>query len=72
MQTYTPDTMTLDINEREFRIEDPSSLWKGKSLYELYGEASTPWRWHARIFERARELGPLPPFSLRRCRRCSR
>jgi N-acetylneuraminate synthase len=57
IQTYTPDTMTLDVNEREFRIEDPASLWKGKSLYELYGEASTPWEWHARIFERARELG---------------
>jgi N-acetylneuraminate synthase len=62
IQTYTPDTMTLDINEREFRIEDSDSLWKGKSLYELYGEASTPWPWHARIFERARELG-LIPFS---------
>ncbi len=62
IQTYTPDTMTLDINEREFRIDDPGSLWKGRSLYDLYGEASTPWPWHARIFERARELG-LVPFS---------
>jgi N-acetylneuraminate synthase len=57
IQTYTPDTMTLDIAEREFFIEDKKSLWKGKSLYQLYGEAHTPWDWHEPIFKRARELG---------------
>lgn len=57
IQTYTPDTMTLDIAEREFFIEDKNSLWKGKSLYQLYGEAYTPWEWHKPIFDRARELG---------------
>lgn len=57
IQTYTPDTMTLDLNEREFHIGDPNSLWAGKSLYELYGEAYTPWEWHKPIFDRARELG---------------
>ncbi len=57
IQTYTPDTMTLDLDEREFHISDPSSLWKGQSLYKLYGEAYTPWEWHKPIFERARELG---------------
>jgi len=57
IQTYTPDTMTLDIAEREFFISDKDSLWKGKSLYALYGEAYTPWEWHAAIFARARELG---------------
>ena len=57
IQTYTPDTMTLDISEREFFIADEKSLWQGKSLYALYGEAMTPWEWHAPIFERARELG---------------
>jgi pseudaminic acid synthase len=57
IQTYTPDTMTLDINEREFHISDPKSLWAGRSLYDLYGEANTPWEWHCPIFERARELG---------------
>jgi pseudaminic acid synthase len=57
IQTYTPDTMTLDLNEREFRISDPKSLWMGSSLYKLYGEAYTPWKWHKPIFERARELG---------------
>ena len=57
IQTYTPDTMTLDLDEPEFHISDPNSLWAGNSLYKLYGEAYTPWEWHKPIFERARELG---------------
>lgn len=57
IQTYTPDTMTLDLDEREFHISDPKSLWAGSSLYKLYGEAYTPWEWHKPIFDRARELG---------------
>ena len=57
LQTYTPDTMTLDLDEREFHIGDPNSLWAGTSLYKLYGEAHTPWDWHKPIFERARALG---------------
>ena len=57
IQTYTPDTMTLDLEEREFHISDPGSLWAGTSLYKLYGQAHTPWEWHKPIFERARELG---------------
>lgn len=57
LQTYTADTMTLDIADREFFINDPDSLWKGKSLYELYKEAYTPWEWHKPIFDRCRELG---------------
>lgn len=57
IQTYTPDTMTLDLDEREFHISDPNSLWAGTSLYKLYGQAYTPWEWHLPIFERARELG---------------
>jgi pseudaminic acid synthase len=57
IQTYTADTMTLDLDEREFHISDPKSLWAGSSLYKLYGEAYTPWDWHKPIFERARELG---------------
>ncbi|WP_446012103.1 pseudaminic acid synthase [Candidatus Electrothrix sp.] len=60
LQTYTADTMTLDLNEGEFHISDPDSLWAGKSLYELYGEAYTPWEWHKPIFDRARELGIIP------------
>jgi pseudaminic acid synthase len=57
IQTYTQDTMTLDLDEREFHISDPKSLWNGTSLYNLYGEAYTPWEWHKPIFSRARELG---------------
>lgn len=57
LQTYTADTMTLDLREGEFFIQDPGSLWKGRSLYELYQEAHTPWEWHKAIFERARKHG---------------
>jgi pseudaminic acid synthase len=60
IQTYTPETMTLDLDEREFRITDKNSLWQGTSLYKLYGEASTPWAWHQPIFDRAREMGMVP------------
>lgn len=57
IQTYTADTMTLDLSEREFFISDPNSLWKGESLYNLYKQAYTPWEWHKPIFDRCRELG---------------
>jgi len=57
IQTYMPDTMTIDLDEREFHISDPNSLWAGTSLYRLYGEAYTPWEWHKPIFDRAHELG---------------
>ena len=57
IQTYKPDTMTLDLDEREFHISDPKSLWSGTSLYKLYGQAYTPWEWHEAIFKRAKELG---------------
>jgi pseudaminic acid synthase len=60
IQTYTPDTMTIDLDEREFHISDPNSLWAGTSLYKLYGEAYTPWEWHKPIFDRASELGVIP------------
>lgn len=62
LQTYTPDTMTLDLDEREFHIGDPSSPWAGISLYKLYAQASTPWEWHKEIFDRARARG-LEVFS---------
>jgi N-acetylneuraminate synthase len=60
IQTYTPDTMTLDLDEGEFHIGDPNSLWAGTSLYKLYAEAYTPWEWHDAIFSRAREKGMIP------------
>ena len=56
LQTYTADTMTLPISEREFLISDPNSLWEGRSLYDLYQEAQTPWEWHKPIFDRCKEL----------------
>jgi pseudaminic acid synthase len=59
LQTYTPDTMTLDLDADEFHIADPNSLWSGTSLYKLYEQAHTPWEWHKPIFERARALGML-------------
>ena len=59
IQTYTADTLTLNVKDGDFFIEDDSSLWKGKSLYELYKEAYTPWEWHKPIMDRANELGML-------------
>jgi len=60
VQTFTPETMTLDLDEREFHISDSKSLWAGESLYNLYAKASTPWDWHRPIFDRAKELGIIP------------
>lgn len=57
LQTYTADTMTLDVADGDFYIDDEKSLWKGTSLYDLYKMASTPWEWHKPIMERANELG---------------
>ncbi|UST91709.1 pseudaminic acid synthase [Pseudomonas siliginis] len=59
LQTYTAETMTLDLAEGEFFIKDPGSLWAGTSLYDLYEKAHTPWEWHAPIFARAKEFGML-------------
>lgn len=57
LQTYTADTLTLDVKSDAFVISDPGSLWYGKSLYELYSEASTPWEWHADIMTHAAKRG---------------
>jgi N-acetylneuraminate synthase len=59
IQTYTADTMTLDRRDGEFMVTDVNSLWHGKSLYELYQQAYTPWEWHGPILERARKHGML-------------
>lgn len=67
LQTYTADTMTLDIAEGEFYIDDQESLWHGNSLYQLYQKAFTPWAWHQAIFARAKTHGMLAfstPFDL--------
>ena len=55
LQTYKPDTITLDMQTPEFMIK--GGLWDGKSLFELYEEAHMPWDWHAPLFEYARRLG---------------
>lgn len=57
LQTYTADTMTLDVRAPGFVIDDPDSLWAGRQLYELYEEAHTPWDWHKPIMERAAAHG---------------
>ena len=63
LQTYTPDTITLDVHTGEFFIQDDANLWKGNSLYNLYKEAYTPWEWHKEIFNKAKELGYISPSS---------
>jgi len=67
IQTYTADTMTLNISTGEFFIKDKNSLWHGSSLYELYQIAQTPWEWHKPIFDRAKSHGMTAfstPFDL--------
>lgn len=59
IQTYTADTLTIDHQSEDFQINDTGSLWKGKSLYQLYQEAYTPWEWHEKIFDRCKELGMI-------------
>ncbi|MBB1156791.1 pseudaminic acid synthase [Amycolatopsis dendrobii] len=62
LQTYRPDTITVDVDGPAFRIGDGHSLWGGENLYKLYEKAHTPWEWHEPIFARARERG-LEVFS---------
>lgn len=62
IQTYTADTLTIRSDQPAFRVAGDHDLWGGRTLYDLYEEAHTPWDWHAPIFERARAKG-LIPFS---------
>ena len=57
LQTYTADTMTLDVDAPGFVIEDRNSLWSGRRLHDLYAEAHTPWEWHRPIMDRAKTHG---------------
>ncbi|MGE7695963.1 pseudaminic acid synthase [Lysinibacillus sp. NPDC094177] len=59
IQTYTADTLTLNVDSPDFIINDIESLWKNRKLYDLYNEAYTPWEWHKPIFDRAKELGMI-------------
>jgi pseudaminic acid synthase len=59
LQTYSEDTMTLDIEDQDFQITDPKSLWAGQSLYSLYEKAKTPWDWHKPIMDQAKSRGML-------------
>ena len=61
-QTYTADTITIDAKGPQFQIRADHGLWGGRTLYDLYTEAHTPWEWHQPMFARAREHG-LTPFS---------
>jgi len=55
LQTYTPNTITIDCNNEYFQIE--GTIWEGRNLYDLYGEAYTPWEWQPKLKEIANELG---------------
>lgn len=57
LQTYTADTITLDVDHPRFRLAEDHPLWPGRRLYDLYEEAHTPWEWHEELFDLARELG---------------
>ena len=57
LQTYTPDTMTIDVKSDDFYIGDRTSPWYGRYLYELYEEAHAPWEWHQEIMDEADRVG---------------
>ena len=64
-QTYTADTMTLDLDS--FKVSEDHDLWGGRTLHSLYKEAYTPWEWHRELFELCRSLDVIPfssPFDL--------
>ena len=57
IQTYTPDTITINSRRAEFIVDAHHKLWSGKSLYELYQVAHTPWEWHEELFSFAKSIG---------------
>lgn len=59
LQTFTTDSMTLDVNNEHFVIQEKDSLWKGQSLHALYQKAATPYEWHQPLFDKAKSLDML-------------
>ena len=59
LQTFTSDTITLNVRGGDFEIQDKKSLWSGQNLHDLYAKAHTPWEWHEPIMDRARQHGML-------------
>ena len=57
LQTYKAETMTLDVDNEYFKVSSDHPLWGGRSLYELYQEAHTPWEWHETLFKIAADEG---------------
>jgi pseudaminic acid synthase len=57
LQTYTAETMTLNLQDDDFVVNEENSLWQGESLFQLYEKASTPWEWHKPLFDKAKSLG---------------
>ncbi|MGM0440432.1 MAG: pseudaminic acid synthase [Chlamydiota bacterium] len=67
LQTYTADTMTLNVDKEDFWIRNSDTPWKDRHLYDLYQEANTPWEWHERLFQKAKDCGILcfsSPFDI--------
>lgn len=60
LQTYTAETMTLDLDTNEFFVSDQNNLWSGSTLYDLYDKAHTPWEWHEELFEYISQRGCIP------------
>ena len=56
LQTFQPKEMTLDVDNKSFRINDPNSLWYKRKLFDLYKEAHTPWQWHEELFKYSKDL----------------
>lgn len=67
LQTYKPETMTLKLESEDFRVDLSNVLWGGRTLFDLYQEAMTPWEWHEELFFEAKKLGILAfstPFDI--------
>lgn len=67
LQTYSPETMTLNLSTPEFKVSEGNVLWGGRTLYNLYEEAMTPWEWHEELFNESKKAGMLAfstPFDL--------